>query len=253
MTRESDFNGRLAQYRAAKSAVVSFDFRAGGLAGEPYRQSMEALRESRERLIDLLAMIPSDDFGVLGRASDGRTALLTRSAQQPGHYQLTRFDGAGQPWGDAQYEDLRLGLKALLEEAPAIELPFAWNMTSEETNEKGVDMTAETIVENSDEFFEKYKPVANTLGENYLIEQDGVCVGFETFGADLDFVRKADPKHVWTLIDCDNTHVISAGFQTVNRLAYFVTQEPWVSGNEQYIDVVFDDDPDSELDDSPSP
>ena len=42
---------------------------------------------------------------------------LTASAQQPGKWQLTRFDQAGQPWGDTQYETKGEALLEFLSDA----------------------------------------------------------------------------------------------------------------------------------------
>jgi hypothetical protein len=57
---------------------------------------------------------------------------------------------------------------------------------------------------------------------------------FETYGEELEFVRKQEPKKIWTIVDGDNGNLFyMAGFHTVNRIGYFVTEVPWVTGDEE--------------------
>lgn len=51
---------------------------------------------------------------------------------------------------------------------------------------------------------------------------------FETYGTDLEIVKKTDNNHVWTLVDTDyGFPVTCAGFHFVNRIGYYVTEKPW--------------------------
>ena len=73
-------------------------------------------------------------------------------------------------------------------------------------------------------WIEKYKPLKNHLNENAAF--DGTM--FETSGDEYDFVLSAhSAMHVWTLTDQDGASFISPGFHRINRLGYFVTEEPW--------------------------
>lgn len=73
-----------------------------------------------------------------------------------------------------------------------------------------------------EKWLETYKPVQNDIvsTSNY----DGTM--FETYGEELDRVSNTPTEHVWTLIEADGYGVIVNGFAFVNRLGYFICQEP---------------------------
>jgi len=66
-------------------------------------------------------------------------------------------------------------------------------------------------------FEKKYLPISNGEGSILL----------ETYGEDLEKVRKADSGKVWTLLDCDGVLFVASGFHFVNRLNYILTAKPW--------------------------
>jgi hypothetical protein len=72
-----------------------------------------------------------------------------------------------------------------------------------------------------DAWEEKYQPLKNH------IDSDGFDK-FETYGAELEFVRAQDPRHIWTLVDGDdgNLYIVN-GYHLVNRINYFVTEVPF--------------------------
>ena len=61
-------------------------------------------------------------------------------------------------------------------------------------------------------------------------------LGLETFGQDLDTVRKLDVSYVWTVLDGDsgNDQWITPGIHFVNRICYLITEK-----SHQGIDVDF--------------
>jgi hypothetical protein len=83
-----------------------------------------------------------------------------------------------------------------------------------------------------DKWLEKFKPVPNhlnpTRGE---YSEDDQSFTFETFGEDVEFVAKQDPRKVWTILDCDGKEYIGEGFHRVNRVGYFVTEVPFDEGD----------------------
>ena len=82
-----------------------------------------------------------------------------------------------------------------------------------------------------DEFWEKFKPVKNHFLPNGAPFSD--CM-FETFGEELEFVRKQKPEHIWTILEGDDdTLFYGAGYHLVNRLGYLITEVPWITGDEQ--------------------
>ena len=85
-----------------------------------------------------------------------------------------------------------------------------------------------------EEWCEKYKPIGNMISNNY--DNDG---GFDTFGEELDFiwsVQEKDPKKVWTMVEGDDGWYIINGFHFVNRVAYFVTVNPFEGA---FLEVVY--------------
>lgn len=52
--------------------------------------------------------------------------------------------------------------------------------------------------------------------------------GLETYGKDLEKVRRHDPNFVWTVVDGDTgrNQWIVAGFHYVNRICYIITAIP---------------------------
>ena len=74
---------------------------------------------------------------------------------------------------------------------------------------------------------------AYPLSRNHLNPQASWTIGnergclFETYGAELDFVRSQDPRTVWTLLDGDNGDmVLVSGFHYVNRIGYLISTRP---------------------------
>jgi hypothetical protein len=74
-----------------------------------------------------------------------------------------------------------------------------------------------------EDFIQTYKPITNHLDLNASF--DGYM--FETYGAEVEFVKKADPAHIWTYGDGDDSgSYIWNGWHFVNRLGYFITELP---------------------------
>lgn len=80
-----------------------------------------------------------------------------------------------------------------------------------------------------------YKPIKNP------VTADASCDGemFETYGDDLAFVMNQNPLCVWTYVDDDNgIPCIVSGYHLVNRIGYFVTENPFEEGSDIYVDIV---------------
>lgn len=82
-------------------------------------------------------------------------------------------------------------------------------------------------------FFDTFKPILNHLDINAA---ENGCM-FETYGEELEFVRKANPKTVWTVMTDDSGEVcISNGYHHVNRLGYLITEVEF-DGQDEYLIV----------------
>ena len=99
------------------------------------------------------------------------------------------------------------------------------------------------FVENWEEWEEKYKPIPNHIDKDgtYYADENGVNYSFETYGKELEYIEKQDPKYVWTLIEEDGDQFIQNGKWLVNRLAYFVCKNPCNKkrGNESYVYLLY--------------
>jgi hypothetical protein len=74
-----------------------------------------------------------------------------------------------------------------------------------------------TFIQLSEDDFEEQYPVV----ENHLNPYG--CM-FETYGEELEFVRRQDPSYVWTLLDGnDDGQYIASGFHFVNRIGYLIS------------------------------
>lgn len=80
-----------------------------------FNLSSEA-HESLEVLAHTLNNETDTHLFLTGLTSDGRVVTFGASAQRPNHWQLTRFDQQGQPWGDTLYSKKFQGLVEFLSE-----------------------------------------------------------------------------------------------------------------------------------------
>ena len=101
---------------------------------------------------------------------------------------------------------------------------------------------------NEDDFWSNYKPQINHLErakQPDSVEDEDICSWagcmYETYGEDISYILSlandktgVNYKRVWTIIECEDTFVVSAGYHLVNRMGYLVTENPW-------------DDPDDEV------
>jgi hypothetical protein len=67
---------------------------------------------------------------------------------------------------------------------------------------------------------ETFKPI-----KNHLVKYDQLT--FETYGEEQEFIRNYDPKFIWTEVDGDSGTYIVAGYHFVNRIHYYITENPW--------------------------
>ena len=108
-------------------------------------------------------------------------------------------------------------------------------------------MTDAFIQLTEDEFDDRFQLVPNHLNPNasWGYGENGGCL-FETYGEELEFVRRQDPKTIWTFVDGDDggQYVVS-GYHLVNRIGYLISTEPVPDGTqiEVCIESPQDDDP----------
>ena len=86
----------------------------------------------------------------------------------------------------------------------------------------------DTFIEmTEEEWFATYKPIPNHIDKNASFNDGEHGYMFETYGAEVEFVKKADPAHIWTYGDGDDSGTyIWNGWHFVNRLGYFITELP---------------------------
>lgn len=81
-----------------------------------------------------------------------------------------------------------------------------------------------------DTFERTYKPIKNHLDK--YADSNANFHPFETYGEEVEFVKAQPPENVWTEVQGDCSTIILAGFHFVNRIHYWVTEEPWETGYE---------------------
>jgi hypothetical protein len=95
-----------------------------------------------------------------------------------------------------------------------------------------------------EEFDEQYPLVTNHLNPNASwVTGDGPGCLFETYGEELDFVRRQDPRTIWTFVDGDdgNQYVIS-GYHLVNRIGYLISTVPFPEDASIEVPILLDSD-----------
>lgn len=65
-----------------------------------------------------------------------------------------------------------------------------------------------------------FKPIKNSFTKHGEIH-------FETYGEEVDFVKAQPNENVWTEVDGDSGTYIVAGYHFVNRIHYYITENPW--------------------------
>lgn len=77
---------------------------------------------------------------------------------------------------------------------------------------------------------ETFKPIKNKISKY----PDDSLIHFETYGEEFDFVKEQDPNHIWTEVDGEGGTYIMAGYHFVNRIHYYITENPW---DDEYTEV----------------
>ena len=108
----------------------------------------------------------------------------------------------------------------------------------EDTAQDEEDILANT--DDAEHEYDKLEKLYDYLEDKYTLVDNpnnpGMDTQFETFGADLEFIKSQDPKNVFTAVTDDEGHVIFVpGVSFVNRLYYVVTKEQWKEETEIYI------------------
>jgi hypothetical protein len=79
-----------------------------------------------------------------------------------------------------------------------------------------------------DEWVDQYRPVVNQFDPNASFQDEsGNGIMFETYGDEIEFVKKQDPATIWMYGSGDDGGLyIWNGWGFVNRLGYFITEVP---------------------------
>jgi hypothetical protein len=89
-------------------------------------------------------------------------------------------------------------------------------------------MTATLLKLTEDEFDTRFPLVPNHINSAAAWAfGDGPGCLFETFGPEFEYVRRYDPRKVWTLVDGDDGDLaIINGLYMVNRIGYLLSRDP---------------------------
>jgi hypothetical protein len=84
----------------------------------------------------------------------------------------------------------------------------------------------ETFTELSEDAFDAAYPLLRNhlnLNASWGAGEGSGCL-FETYGEELDFVRRQDPRTIWTVLDGDDGDLyVVSGYHIVNRIGYLVS------------------------------
>lgn len=72
-----------------------------------------------------------------------------------------------------------------------------------------------------------FKPIKNKI-------TNGADIHFETYGEEYELVKNTNPNNVWTEVDGDSGTYIVAGLHFVNRIHYYITENPW---DDEYTEI----------------
>jgi hypothetical protein len=75
-----------------------------------------------------------------------------------------------------------------------------------------------------------FKPIKNKISKY----PDESLIHFETYGEEYDYVKGIHPNFVWTEVDGDEGTYIVAGHHWVNRIHYYITENPW---DDEYTEI----------------
>ena len=81
------------------------------------------------------------------------------------------------------------------------------------------------------EWEEKFKPKSN-----HISPYGGRA--FETYGEEYNYIKTLDPHYVWTEVQGDMSMILVTGVAFVNRLSYFVCENPWTAEDEHKAVVI---------------
>ena len=73
-----------------------------------------------------------------------------------------------------------------------------------------------------DAWTEKYLPIQNHL----VTDASWNGTMFETYGNEYDYVAAQPEQNVWTWVDGDTGTWIVNGLHHINRIGYFITEQP---------------------------
>lgn len=220
--RQLPLDERMKEAQKLREAVCVLETVTCHTAGEDKetrRRMAGVIREARARSAGLVGIAQAEDFKVgdlvLG-SQRIRPGTVRHIEEASGDYVVVDWPG---------------------EITGAVENPSSLQLFERKAFEDDMAMPNMSY----EEWVDKYIPIRNTIKKN--APYDGTM--FETFGLELDFVKKADEKKVWTLVDGDNgSVVIVAGYHHVNRIGYFITEKTW--HDDSLTVIVFDEDDEEE-------
>ena len=98
-----------------------------------------------------------------------------------------------------------------------------------------------------DEFDDRYPLVQNHINPTagWSFGEETGCL-FETYGDELEFVKRQDTRKVWTLVDGDDGELyIVSGFHLVNRIGYLLSTIPVLNHAtvQVHVAMTMDDEP----------
>jgi hypothetical protein len=92
-----------------------------------------------------------------------------------------------------------------------------------------------------EKWFDTFKPIPNHIDDNASFSNGEQGYMFETYGAELEFVKSQEPNRIWTYGEGDGGSYIWSGYHFVNRLGYFVSTVPFDETKDYQIQISSED------------
>jgi len=78
-----------------------------------------------------------------------------------------------------------------------------------------------------EDWCDTYKPIVNHIDKNASFDNGEGGIMFETYGDEVEFVKSQSPDKIWMYGEGDDGGLyIWSGWGFVNRIGYFISQNP---------------------------
>ena len=104
--------------------------------------------------------------------------------------------------------------------------------------------TARIFIEMTEDAFDNaYTLLTNHINPNasWACGENNGCM-FETYGEELAFVRRQNPRTIWTIVDGEDSDLyVMSGYHFVNRIGYLISTTQVAENTDVLVHIPMDD------------